>query len=307
MSSPSAKFIINPASGRGAIRRKWPRVMETLEDTGLRFDFEFTRGPQHGTELARDAARHGCELVVAVGGDGTVNEVVNGLLDREGRAGADLGILRAGTANDFASSLGLPRDMGLACQCLAGTQRVEVDIGAIECSLRGRTVRRFFVNVAGAGFDAALLQAARSRLKPFGARLPYVGALAKTIISFHSREFNLDSEGVTQTCRALAIMVTNGRFAGTMPFHPEADLSDGQFEVMPLTLGRMLRAVPPAMFKLRTSHPCAECTTSSCLTLHSTQRVPVEVDGEVLGELPARFYVLPRALKVAAQHEQVSV
>ena len=300
MSQSRAKVIINPSSGSRAVQRKWPRIREMLTDAGLLFDYDVTLRSGHGTELARDAVDRGYGLVVAVGGDGTVNEVVNGLVGSGVKGRADLGIICIGTANDFAHSLGLPRDLGQLCRLLTSPRRVEVDVGAVECSSQGKTLRRLFVNVAGAGFDAALLQAANTSLKPLGAKLPYVGAFLKTITTHGRKDFLLNFEDRSETWRALAVLVSNGRYAGTLPFAPDADLGDGWLEVTALSLGKILQAVPAAYFKVPTRYPKIDCRRSSSIQLESPDSLPVEADGEVFGELPARFYVLPKAMRVVA-------
>ncbi|MBM4461818.1 MAG: diacylglycerol kinase family lipid kinase [Chloroflexi bacterium] len=300
MSLPHARVIVNPASGAGAVRRKWPRIQRMLSETGLPFDHEFTQGALHGTELAKEAVAKGYELVVALGGDGTINEVVNGLIGPAGRSQADLGIIYTGTANDFARSLGLPRNLRQSCSLLTSPKRVEVDVGAVEYVCRGELKQRLFVNVAGAGFDAAFLQAAVTSLRPLGAKLPYVAGLFKVIMTFPPKDFLVSLSDGTEKWRALTVLVSNGRYAATMPFACDADLVDGQFEVMPLGFLEMLQAVPKAYLRFPDSYGKAKYKRSSFVQLESQQCLQVEADGEVLGELPARMWVLPKALRVVA-------
>lgn len=300
MSPPRAKVIINPASGTRAVQRKWPRIEWMLRDAGLRFDHEFTLAPLHAMELAREAVDRGYELVIAVGGDGTINEVVNGLIGSGVKSQADLGLIYTGTANDFAHSLGLPRALSQSCYLLASTRRVEVDIGAVECLCQGEVKRRLFANVAGAGFDAAFLQAAKTSLKPLGAKLPYVGAFFKTITTYSPRDFLVSFDDGNEKWHALTVLVSNGKYAATIPFDPDADLGDGQFEVMAVDLTRLLQALPKTYFRVPDSYPKVDYRRSSFVQLESQQRLSVQADGEVLGELPARFWVLPKALRVVA-------
>jgi diacylglycerol kinase (ATP) len=124
-----ARIIVNPTSGAKSAQRKWPRIKALLEDMGLSFDSVLTQGPMEAAELAREAADQGYDLVVAVGGDGTVNEVVNGLMGPDGKARADLGVIHTGTANDFARNLDLPRSLLKNCRLLVSPKRTEVDIG----------------------------------------------------------------------------------------------------------------------------------------------------------------------------------
>jgi diacylglycerol kinase (ATP) len=301
MSSPRAKVIVNPVSGAGAVRRKWPRIQRMLSDAGLRFDHEFTQGALHGTDLAKEAVAKGYELVVALGGDGTINEVVNGLVGPTGKGEADLGVIYTGTANDFAHSLGLPRNLKQSCCLLTSPKRVEVDVGAVEYVCQGEIKQRLFVNVAGAGFDAAFLRAAVTSLGPLGAKLPYVAGLFKVIITFSRKDFLVSLNDGMEKWHALTVLVSNGRYAATMPFAPDADMRDGQFEVMPLGFRRMLQAVPKAYLRFPEGYGKAKYRRVSSVRLESQQHLQVEADGEVLGELPARVWVLPKALRVVVQ------
>jgi YegS/Rv2252/BmrU family lipid kinase len=301
MSLPRAKVIVNPVSGAGVVRRKWPRIQRILRETGLPFDHEFTQGALHGTELAKEAVAKGYELVVALGGDGTINEVVNGLIGPAGKSEADLGVIYTGTANDFAHSLGLPRNLRQSCRLLTSPKRVEVDVGAVEYICQGEVRQRLFVNVAGAGFDAAFLRAAVTSLRPLGAKLPYVAGLFKVVATFSPKDFVVSLNDGTEKWHAHTVLVSNGRYAATMPFDPDADLGDGQFEVMPLGFLEMLQAVPKAYLRVPDSYGKAKYKRSSSVRLESQQRLQVEADGEVLGELPARMWVLPKALRVVAQ------
>lgn len=301
MSLPHAKIIINPVSGTRSVRKKWPRIKWLLKDAGLRFDYEFTTQALHGIELAEEAVAQGYELVIALGGDGTVNEVVNGLTSPEGKSKADLGVIYTGTANDFARSLGLPRELIQGCRLMTSPNRIQVDVGMAEYACQGEMKRRLFINVAGAGFDAAFLKAADTSLKPMGAKLPYVGAFLKTITTYSPKDFLVNLDGVEEEWRALTVLVSNGKYAATIPFDPDADLSDGQFEVLPVDLPTMLQTLPKAYFKVPDSYPKVKYRRSRFVQLDCQQPLPVQADGELLGELPARFWVLPKALRVVTQ------
>ena len=298
--SPHAKVIVNPTSGAKSAQRKWPRIKALLEDTGLSFDAELTREPMQATELAEKAVEQGYELVVVAGGDGTVNEVVNGLIGPEGKARADLGVIHTGTANDFARNLDLPKDLEQNCRLMVSPRRLEIDMGEVEFIKEGQARRRLFLNVAGSGFDADLMEEARKTILPLGPKGPYVGAFLKMAPRYDPKDFNLDFEGRQETRRAYTVLVSNGKYAGTIPFDPEADLSDGRFEVIALDLPTFLGALADTVFALPEGYPKIEYVRTNSVRMDSRQRLSVQADGEVLGELPARFRVLPRALRVVA-------
>ena len=251
-------------------------------------------------DLAREAADHGYDLVVAVGGDGTINEVVNGLVGPDGKARADLGVISTGTANDFARNLDLPRSLLKNCRLMVSPRRMEIDVGVVECVKEGETRQRFFVNVSGAGFDADLMEEARKTVLPLGPKGPYVGAFLKMAPTYDPKDFVLDFQDRQEAPRAYTILVSNGKYAGSILFDPEADLSDGQFEVMTLDPPTLLRGLAQTYLALLEGYPKIDYVRTDAVRMDSRQRLSVQADGEVLGELPARFWMLPKALRVVA-------
>jgi diacylglycerol kinase (ATP) len=300
MSPQRAKVIVNPTSGAKSAQRRWPRIKSLLEDVGLHFDSVLTQEPMQAMELAREAADQGYDLVVAVGGDGTINEVVNGLMGPDGKATADLGVIRTGTANDSARNLDLPTSLLKNCRRLVSPERTEVDIGIVEFLREGQAGQRFFLNDAGAGFDADLMEEAKKTVLPLGPKGPYVGAFLKMAPTYEPKDFVLDFQDRQEASRAYTVLVSNGKYAGSILFDPEADLSDGQFEVMTLDPPTLLRCLAQTYLALLEGYPKIDYVRADAVRMDSRQRLSVQADGEVLGELPARFWVLPKALRVVA-------
>ena len=138
MAKLQTKVIVNPVAGARSTRRKWPLISKLLERIGLSFDFEYTEGVGHAIELAKEAASDGgYRYLVAVGGDGTVNEVANGILHSTAAESTALGIVSTGTGSDFARSVGIPRRYSDACSCLTSQRRLTIDVGVIECQSKG--------------------------------------------------------------------------------------------------------------------------------------------------------------------------
>ena len=187
MSVPHAKVIVNPAAGASSTHRKWPRISRLLKHVGLSFDHEYTEGAGHAIELARTAAADGYRYVVAVGGDGTINEVANGILLSTDADGMSLGVVSTGTGSDFARSTGIPRHYINACSSLTSRQRRLIDVGVVEYRSRGQSVRRFFVNAAGIGFDAAAVEATERFPKYFGGTIPYLAGLLRTLLTYRNK------------------------------------------------------------------------------------------------------------------------
>lgn len=254
----------------------------------------------HAVELAGEAADRGYDLVVVVGGDGTINEVVNGLISPDGKAKADLGVIWTGTANDFARNIDLPRNLEQNCQMMVSARRMQVDVGVVECIREGQARQRFFVNVAGAGFDADLMEKARKTVLPLGPKGPYVGAFLKMAPTYDPRDITLSFQDRQVATRAYTVLVSNGKYIGSILFDPEAALGDGQFEVITLGPTTLLKSLAETYLALLNGYPKIEYVRADSVRMDSGQRLSVQADGEVLGELPAQFRVLPRALRVVA-------
>ena len=149
MSLPHAKVIVNPVAGVHSTHRKWPLISQRLREAGLSFDHEYTEGVGHAVELARVAANDGYRFLVAVGGDGTVNEVANGILSSASLRGTTLGVVSTGTGSDFVRSVGISRDYAKACLSLTSQRRLLIDVGVVKYMNAGKSEQRFLSMVPG--------------------------------------------------------------------------------------------------------------------------------------------------------------
>ena len=160
-----ARVIVNPAAGAGKTGRQWPQIMGLFRKHGLRFEHDITEAPGHAVDLARMAVGKGYEMVVAVGGDGTINEIVNGLYKEGSNGHALLGIISTGTGSDYIKSLGLPHRYEEACKLLLTPKKRRVDLGVAEYDVNGHREERLFVNFAGLGFDAEIVRRTTQQFK----------------------------------------------------------------------------------------------------------------------------------------------
>ena len=302
MSMPYAKVIVNPVAGASSTRRKWPGIRRLLKQVGLSFDHVYTEGIGHAVELARVAAGDGYQYVVAVGGDGTVNEVANGLLHAEEPHGTALGIISTGTGSDFARSLGIPRHYASACSFLAGSRRSLIDVGVVEYQHQGQTWRRFFVNGAGVGFDAATVAATERLPKYLGGTVPYLTGLLRTLFGYRNKPVVIRLGDKVESARILSVVVANGSyFGGGMHVAPEASLSDSLLDVVVIgDIGKLelLKALPMVYKGTHGRHPKVKMGKAARITVESSEPVLVQADGELLGEGPASFWLMPAALNV---------
>jgi YegS/Rv2252/BmrU family lipid kinase len=303
MSIPQAKVIVNPVAGASTTYRKWPKINSLLRHVGLSFDFQYTEGVGHAIELARDAANGGCQFLVAVGGDGTVHEVANGILLSDDLNEATIGIISTGTGGDFIRSAGIDRDYVKACSLLTGTRRRLIDVGVVEYHKEGQSHRRFFINSSGVGFDAAVAETSNHLPKFLGGTIPYVIGLLKSLVNYQNKLVTISTDDKTESKRILSVIVANGcYFGGGMRVAPLAAIDDGMLDV--ITVGDMgklelLKAFPTIYKGTHIRHPKVEAEKTTRLDIGSMEKFLVHADGEFLGEGPVTFDLIPSALSIA--------
>lgn len=299
---PYAQLIVNPVAGAGRTAKKWPQIMALLKSIGLHFEYVLTEAPGHARELAKSAAKRGYELVVSVGGDGTVNEVVNGLYDAGYMADVMLGIISTGTGRDYIRTIGIPRAHQEACQRLMSPRKLTVDVGVIEYISDGQMVKRLFVNFAGLGFDAEIVKATTQKFKALSNTAAYLMGLLITLLFYKNKEISLIVDGEATERKVCTVLMNNGKYGGGgMLAAPDADLTDGLLDV--LIIGDMskpdlLWSLPRVYKGTHLTHPKVTMKKGREIEIRSAEPLALQADGELLGELPARFYVLPAALNI---------
>jgi len=302
MPKTQAKVIVNPAAGANSTHRKWPRISRLLGHIGLSFDYEYTEGAGHAIELARTAASDGYPYLVAVGGDGTVNEVANGLLHATDAGSTALGVISTGTGSDFVRSVGIPRHYVRACSCLSGSRRTLIDVGVVEYQSQGQPLRRFFVNAAGIGFDAAVVAATERLPKYFGGTVPYVAGLLRTLLGYRNKSVVLRIDDRIETTCVLSVVIANGAyFGGGMHVAPEASLNDNLLDTVVIgDIGKLdlLKSLPMIYQGTHGNHPKVSMEKAARITVESSESILVHADGELLGEGPASFWLQPAALSI---------
>ena len=297
------KVIVNPAAGAGKTAKKWPQIMSLLKSIGLDFEHEVTEAPGHAIELAKSAAKKGYELVVSVGGDGTINEIVNGLHDADSLNNVMVGIVNTGTGADYIRTLGIPRGYKEACQRLASPKGKRiVDLGVVEYMNKGQMEKKLFVNFAGLGFDAEVVKATTQQFKSLGSLPSYLMGLLTTLMFYENKDISIIVDGEVGERKICTVLMNNGRYGGGgMLAAPDADLADGLFDVLiidDLTKPDLLRSLPRIYKGTHLTHPKVTMKRAREVEIRPTQRMAVQADGELFGESPARFYVLPAALNI---------
>ena len=296
------KIIVNPAAGAGRTAKKWPEIMGLLKNLGLEFEHDLTEAPGHAIELAKSAVKKGYELVVSVGGDGTIHEVVNGLYEADGAANIAVGIVNTGTGADYIRTLGVPRQYKEACKCLLSQNRRTVDLGVVEYTKGGQPMKRLFVNFAGMGFDAEVVRATTEKFKAMGEMPSYLMGLFSTLFSYQNRDVSIVVDGELGARKICTVLLNNGKYAGGgMLPAPDADLGDGFFDLViidDITKPDLIRSLPRIYKGTHLTHPKVTLMRAREVEIRPEVKMAVQADGELLGEAPARFSILPAALNV---------
>jgi diacylglycerol kinase (ATP) len=298
--------IVNPTAAHGKVALHWPSVEQKLRALGIRFEARLTERRGHATELAADAVRSGITRVIAYGGDGTVMETANGLLSGGVLpTRTTLGIVPGGTGSDLVRTLGIPHDADLACERLvSGTERL-IDVGmARYVGLDGQPGKRYFVNIAGLGFDGEVVERLEKSPDRKGGTVPYLLALLTTLFRYRNKDVTLTLDGDAVEGRFNSVVVANGKyFGGAMFVAPPAELQDGRFEVVGIGDMTRLEVVlnVPRLYKgTHLSHRKVSLRPARQVEIRSAQRMLLQADGDLIGMAPATFSVVPSALRVIA-------
>ena len=296
---PGVAFVVNPASGRGRGRRIWERLQPRAQELGL-YEAAFTEAPRHGIELARRFAEEGWPRVIAVGGDGTLNEVLNGVV---GSASA-IGSVPLGTGNDWIRTVGIPRDPLKALEVAFKGETVPSDVGAVEG-------HGCFLNVIGAGFDADVAKRV-SNAKGVVARLgPTPRDVASVLGSFRGYRpplvrMYLDGREVVSRS-TLLVAVGIAQFYGSgMKILPNARIDDGLFDVAwgcEVRFHELLGLLRRIYRGAHIGHPKVESAVARTVGLTSDAEVPFHIDGDVRGALPIKVSMIERGITVVVPQE----
>jgi YegS/Rv2252/BmrU family lipid kinase len=308
------RVIVNPQAGRGMVMRRWPAARQVLDQSGIDYRATITEAPGHATEAARSAVADGERFVVAVGGDGTVHEVVNGLMDAAQTSdhNAVLGVVAAGSGSDFARSFDLPADAAVAAARLLDDRLWgALDVGRVRFIAADGTERwRWFVNVAEAGLGAESLRTAVRMPRWLGSTV-YRMAAAREIARHRPGPAVIELRGLAQTGDDPPELVLDGPlsmlvvancryFGGGMMVAPGAEPGDGMLDVQ-VAVATRLEAMR-LMQRMATgshvpSHSIKEFRATS-IALDGPLPLAVEADGEMLGMSPATFELVPGALRL---------
>lgn len=299
-----AAFIVNPASANGSTGKRWPGIWERISARGPEHSALLTARPGHATELAANALAAGVDTVVAVGGDGTLSEVANGFFAGTGRhPDAALGLLPFGTGGDFRRTVGIPIDLDAALECINARRLRVIDVGRIEMQgLDGGAVVRHFINIADAGIGGVVVERVNRTSKLFGGKASFMFGSIATLLTYGPQPVEVKTAERSWSGRAQNVVVANGQyFGGSMHVAPAAEPDDGEFDLVIFgDIARLeaIRSINDIYKAAHVKNPKVTGWRSSRVEVTSSERVLIDVDGEMCGTLPAVFEVLPRAISV---------
>ncbi len=309
MTSPfgSLVLIANPRAGRGKADAALPQVESVLRELELGYRIVRTSHPGHATQAARDALVKGERFLVAVGGDGTVHEVVNGMIS-DGRPVAPdavLGVVAAGSGCDFVRSFGLPGDAAQAARQLAGDRLRVIDAGILTYTDgdTAQTRTRYFANIAEAGLGGAVVARAAgfTGLGRFLGGARYACGFWLTLPGFRPATVRLDADGQAFAWRAYNVVVANCRFyGGGMQISPKSQPDDCALDVLVMTGPKSdaFTTLPKVYRGTHLPHRNIAELRAARVLLDADRPFAVEADGEILGTTPATFGVIPGALRL---------
>ena len=306
--------IVNPTAAAGATRRRWPELQNALDRTLSSWDTHFTTGPNHATELARQAVENGYDMIVCVGGDGTMNEVVTGLFERSEDGISDRLIrpdvivapVRQGTGGDFARFLDLTSKIPEAVAHLAGDATRPCDLGLVEfVDHEGRRRRRAFLNIASFGMSGLVDEKVNATTKMLGASASFLVGLGRALVAYRPQGVQIRVDGQDfYEGPMVTTAVANGQFfGGGMRFAPRAAIDDGLFDVVV-----QIKSGVQEVLSIRDLYtgriadwPSARTTqgrTVEAVALAPDERVLLDVDGEQPGSLAATFRAISGGVRL---------
>jgi YegS/Rv2252/BmrU family lipid kinase len=286
-------------SGNGATGKRWPELARRASALGLQGDTLLSERPGHLIELAQSAVDHGAKLVVAVGGDGTLNEVVNGIAGRD----VELATIPLGTGMDFGRTYGIPTRFDAAVRVALEGEVRTIDAGRVTYrTWGGDPAERFFANVSSVGMSGAVAQRANGMSKVFGGKVTFFYALTRVFLEWQNTEVTVQLDDAERHGRMHDVIVANGVWhGGGMKLAPDAAPDDGQFDVV--LIGDVSKAdfltTAPKIYKgNHVHHPKVEVLRSRRVEVTAPVQLPIELEGEQVGTTPATFEIAPAALRV---------
>jgi YegS/Rv2252/BmrU family lipid kinase len=297
--------IVNPNAGNGKGKKDWDRISGLLEKENIPIINKFTEKKGQAIEFTREAVREGFRKFISVGGDGTLNEVVNGVFKQEYCPTKEvvLGMIPVGTGNDWGRMFGIPLVYEGAVQVIKENKQMAHDIGLITYYNGTEQEKRYFINIAGLGFEATVVKKTnKQKDKGRSNKAIYFYNLLTSLIAHRNIKADIIIDGKKNTCKVFSINIGNGRYCGGgMRQTPDALPDDGLLDITVIKeMGRIeiIRSLKLLYDGTILSHPKVDGYRSNNLQVSSESVLYAEADGESLGHTPAEFSIIPQGINV---------
>ncbi len=297
--------IINPNAGRRKGKRDWGEISGWLNHFKFRYKAVFTEFPRHAIDLTRHYIENGYTRIIVIGGDGTMNEVVNGIFHQQRYKTTEitLGMITVGTGNDWGRMFGIPTKYEQAIRVLMQNKTFVQDAGIVQYKKDGTSENRYFVNIAGLGFDAEVVRKSnRLKEKGKGGPLLYLINILSSLINYKFVNAVISVDGMDFENEILSMNVGICKFnGGGMIQVPDAVPDDGLFDLT--VINRMskpaiLRSLKRLYDGTINQHPKVDSFTGKSIRVESDDRIMLETDGESLGHTPLEFNIIPKSVKI---------
>ncbi|HSW35393.1 MAG TPA: diacylglycerol kinase family protein, partial [Candidatus Limnocylindrales bacterium] len=284
------KFIVNPIAGEGKAKSLLPKLKSNLNKSAVDYEIYITKGRLDAVEAAQSAVKDGFDIVVAVGGDGTVNEILNGLVGSD----AILAAVHGGKGNDFATAVNMPRDIDAACADLLTAKVKKIDLG--------RVMDRYFINSVGIGFDATVANRVNRGIKPLKGVSAYIYAVFETLFTYKPVEMEITMDDEVFKLKPMLVAVGIGpAYGGGMRIVPNAIQDDGLFDICIFDqMSRLKLAYHfPKVFKGKhTNLAQAIMYRVPDIQVRSSEPLPLHMEGEILFGDQMDFTLKKHGMKV---------
>ena len=297
--------IVNRAAGGGKTDKDWPQISRILERYQIPFEAHYTDRRLHASIIARNKIKEGYSRIIVVGGDGTMNEVINGVF-AQGRISTTevmLGMISVGTGNDWARMFNIPADYEGAVKTIKEQKTFIQDAGLVSYRKNGKEWKRYFINIAGMGFGAKVVERS-NRMKDKGKSGPmlYFYNIFLSLLGYKAQKADIEIDGTSYARNIFAMNVGIGKYngGGMMPI-PHAVADDGLYSITLIKkMGKLnvLANIKRLYNGSITNHSKVETYLAKSIMINSSPRLKVETDGETLGHGPVSFQIIPRSIRV---------
>lgn len=297
--------IVNPNAGKGKGIMDWDRISWIFEKNNIAVFPEFTRRRGHATELVRNWIASGYRQILAVGGDGTLNEIVNGVFTQGSCKSTEItvGMIPVGTGNDWGRMFGIPLIYEGSVKVIKEHKTMLHDVGVITFSNGNGSEKRYFINISGLGFEAAVVKKTNAqKAKGRSSNAIYFWNLLTSLLAYRNREAEITIDGRKIKCNVFSVNVGNGRYCGGgMRQTPEAVPDDGLLDVTVIkSMGKLeiIRNLKLLYDGTILSHPKVDGYRTNYLEVNSEYLLYAEADGESLGHTPVQFSIIPAGINI---------